>query len=70
MKMWEQLKALKPFADEVKTLQPWMGADGHDGAIEDCPLWKFSRCWHGGVGPTVGDCRRAAELLAELEGES
>ncbi len=57
--------ALKPFADEVKDLQPWQGADGHEGAVEDCPLWKFTRSWHGDFGPTVGDCLNAAKILKE-----
>lgn len=57
--------ALEPFAGEVKTLQPWQGADGWDGSIDDCPLHLFSRSWHGNVGPTVGDCRRALALLSE-----
>jgi hypothetical protein len=57
--------AMKPFADEVKSLQPWQSADGYDGPIADCPLHLFTRCWRGDAGATVGDCIKVAALLAK-----
>lgn len=56
-------EALKPFASEVMHLKEWIVCDGHDGPIEECPLWKFTRVWHGDTGPTVADCQKAHQLI-------
>ncbi len=56
---------LRPFAKCIGSPHLERGCDDWDGAMEDCPLHLYLRCW--GDSLTLGDCRAAAAYFASVE---